>query len=275
MPTVQAHDLSCSGKVVARYVWDPHLPATVSPRPYLHPVTTLGGTTVTGFMPPDHAHHLGASIAVPVLNDANFWGGRTYLADHGSIHLDNHGRQRHVRWLHRSGDGVVQQLDWLDRDGRALARERRELSVHHIDSTAWLLRVAFTLSSADGETLTIDSPAARGRAGAGYGGFFWRAPTGDYRITAETGNGTEAVHGRAARWLSLEGRDWTLVFLTDTVSSDPWFVRCDDYAGVCSAIAWDRLIVPAGGTLTRTLSVLVADGSPTGELLAAAQEAHR
>jgi hypothetical protein len=275
MPTAQAHDLSCAGRVVARYVWDPHLPATVSPRPYLHPVTTLGGRTVTGFMPADHLHHLGASIAVPVLNEANFWGGRTYVAGHGSIHLDNHGRQRHARWLHRSGDRIRQELDWLDRDGRPLAHESRGLSAHRIDSAAWLLRVEFTLTSATGGALTLDSPAARGRTGAGYGGFFWRAPDGDCRISASTGSGIDAVHGRAARWLSVEGSGWTLVFLTDTISSDPWFVRCDDYAGVCSAIAWERLVVPAGGALTRRLSVLVADGSPTAEALTAAERAHR
>jgi hypothetical protein len=276
MPTAQAHDLSCSGQVVARYVWDPHLPATVSPRPYLHPVTTLGGTTVTGFMPDDHAHHLGASIAVPALNDANFWGGRTYVAGRGSIHLDNHGRQRHTRWLHRSGDRLLQELDWLDRDGRSLAREWRSLAVHPVAGTAWLLRVEFTLSSTTGGPLTIDSPATRGRTGAGYGGFFWRAPSADCRISAETGTGAAAVHGRPARWLSVEGPGWTLVFLTGAASADPWFVRSDDYAGVCSALAWDRpLVVPAGGTLTRQLSVLVADGIPAADVLAAARKANR
>jgi hypothetical protein len=53
-------------------------------------------------------------------------------------------------------------------------------------------------------------------------------------------------------------------------------VRSDDYAGVCSALAWDRpLVVPAGGTLTRQLSVLVADGIPAADVLAAARKANR
>src|SRR5690242_14392931 len=91
-------ELTCAGQTVARYVWEPKLPAMVAPRPYLHPVTTLGGTTVTGFMPGDHQHHLGASVAIPVLNRANFWGGSTYVAGRGPLRLDNHGRQVHLGW---------------------------------------------------------------------------------------------------------------------------------------------------------------------------------
>ena len=274
---VRSVDLRCAGRVVARYVWDPDLPTAVSPRPYLHPVTTLGGTTVTGFMPDDHVHHLGASIAVPVLNQANFWGGRTYVAGHGSVRLDNHGRQRHSRWLHRSSDHLVQELCWTSRDGEPVAREQRSLAVRPVAATAWLLRVRFALRSGTGDPLTIDSPGARGRAGAGYVGFFWRAPAGLERVHA-FGRGGD-VHGSREPWVVLTGRRpgaaaWTLVFLAG--AGDPWFVRSADYAGVCSAIAWDRpLVIAADGVLSRRLSVLVADGPPTAGTLAEADAAAR
>ncbi|MFD0522612.1 DUF6807 family protein [Paractinoplanes durhamensis] len=261
--------LTCAGRVVARYVWDPDLPAAVSPRPYLHPVTTLGGTTVTGFMPADHAHHLGASIAIPVLNQANFWGGRTYVAGQGSVRLDNHGRQQHTRWLERSESRLVQEICWVGRDGSPLAREERSLSVEATGETSWSLRVGYALSGVDGAELVIDSPGARGREGAGYGGFFWRAPAGLAHVEAYGSAGEP--HGSREPWVVLTGRTgsaaWTLVFRTG-VHADPWFVRASDYAGVCSAIAWDRpLVVEAGGVLTRRLSVLVADGPPTESLL--------
>jgi hypothetical protein len=266
--------LSCAGRVVARYVWDPdpNLPAAVSPRPYLHPVTTLGGTLVTGFMPADHAHHLGASVAIPVLNQANFWGGRTYVAGQGSVRLDNHGRQRHSRWLQRSDDRLVQEIFWAGADGAVLAREERSLAARAVGDTAWLLRVGFALSGVDGRDLVIDSPGARGRTGAGYGGFFWRAPAGLAHVEAYGVGGNP--HGRRQPWVVLTGNRsgsaaWTLVFRTG-VHDDPWFVRASDYAGVCSAIAWDKqLVIEAGGVLTRRLSVLVADGPPTESLLAA------
>jgi hypothetical protein len=270
-------ELTCAGRAVARYVWDPQLPTAVSPRPYLHPVTTLGGTTVTGFMPEDHLHHLGASIAVPVLNRANFWGGRTYVEGRGSVRLDNHGRQLHARWLHRSADRLVQELWWIGRDGEPLAREERTLAARPVTASSWLLRVEFALRSCTGEALTIDTPGARGRAGAGYGGFFWRAPEGLEGVRAYGDGSNGDVHGSRQPWVVLTGRRpdaeaWTLVFVTG--AEDPWFVRSTDYAGVCAAIAWDRpLVVAADGVLSRSLSVLVADGPPTAETAAEAAEA--
>jgi methane monooxygenase PmoA-like len=271
-------ELSCGGRVVARYVWDPQLPATVSPRPYLHPVTTLAGTTVTGFMPDDHRHHLGASVAIPVLNQANFWGGRTYVAGHGSVHLDNHGRQRHARWLDRSSGHLVQELCWYGHDDQPLAREQRSLTVSQVTETAWLLQVGFSLSSSTTSPLTIDSPGARGRTGAGYGGFFWRAPSGLDRVRAFGLEAGAEVHGSRQPWVALTGSGpgaaaWTLVFLAGAGVSDPWFVRAEDYAGVGAAVAWDRpLVVAAGGVLSRRLSVLVADGPPGEKTMAAARE---
>ncbi|BCY08983.1 PmoA family protein [Actinoplanes sp. L3-i22] len=276
MPNVQAHDLCCAGRVVARYVWDSQLPETVSPRPYLHPVTTLGGTAVTGFMPDDHLHHLGASIAVPVVNEANFWGGRTYVAGRGPVSLDNHGHQRHDRWLHRSDDRLTQQLRWTGRDGRTLAHEQRALSVETLTDDAWILRIDFALSSATTDPLRIDSPAVRGRDGAGYGGFFWRAPAGLDRVHAFGRQPGIDVHGSRDPYVVLTGSHhdtaaWTLIFLAATPITDPWFVRSSDYAGVCSAIAWKRrLVIAPGQVFTRRLSVVIADGPPTGATVEAA-----
>jgi hypothetical protein len=270
-------ELTCSGRVVAHYVWDPDLPPVVSPRPYLHPVTTLGGTTVTGFMPDDHLHHLGASIAIPMLNQANFWGGRTYGAGRGAVRNDNHGRQTHSRWLHRAGDRLVHELCWVGGDGRPLASEERSITVRPVAAHAWLLVVGFALRSGIGTALTIDSPGSRGRAGAGYGGFFWRAPAGLDRVAAFGGEHNGDVHGSREPWVVLTGNQpggpaWTLVFVAG--ETDPWFVRSADYAGVCSAIAWDKpLVVAADGVLSRKMSVLVADGPPTPDTVASAREA--
>jgi hypothetical protein len=271
--------LSCAGRKVAHYVWDPQLPIAVSPRPYLHPVTTLAGTTVTGFMPGDHVHHLGASIAIPVLNQANFWGGRTYVAGRGSVRLNNHGRQQHMSWLHRSSDHLVQELCWTGVDGEPLAREQRTLIAGRVDESSWMLRVGFELSSSDGRPLTIDSPGARGRVGAGYGGFFWRAPPGLDRVRAFGRDDGGEVHGSRQPWVVLTGGRpdapaWTLVFRAAGEGADPWFVRAEDYAGVCSALAWDRpLVIAAGGVFSRRLCVLIADGPPNPTTIAVAEAA--
>jgi len=62
--TAETISLRLGDRRVAEYAWQPSLPETVSPRPFLHPVRTLAGTEVTESMPADHLHHLGVSVAV-------------------------------------------------------------------------------------------------------------------------------------------------------------------------------------------------------------------
>ena len=44
------------------------------------PSARCAGTPVTELMPDSHRHHLGVSLAVPDVDGANFWGGRTFVA---------------------------------------------------------------------------------------------------------------------------------------------------------------------------------------------------
>ncbi|GAA2113680.1 PmoA family protein [Streptomyces synnematoformans] len=257
--------LRCSGRVVGRYVHRPALAPRLSPRPYLHPVRTLGGVAVTELMPADHLHHLGAGLAVPDVDGRNFWGGRTFVAGRGPTELDNHGEQRHTRFVERDDDGFVAELAW-SAGGRELLRERRTVTAAPLGPAAWALSFAFTLTNTSGADLSLGSPATNGRAGAGYGGFFWRAPKEAEPPAVRTGDGegTEAVHGRRADWLALAGRDFTLVFAgaTDATRGDPWFVRTREYPGVGSALAWSgRLPLPPGADLTRQVVTAVVDGS--------------
>ncbi|MFC7534052.1 PmoA family protein [Actinoplanes sp. GCM10030250] len=252
-------------EAVLEYTWRPDLPVALSPRPYLHPVRTMNGVAVTELMPASHRHHLGVSVAVAEVDGANFWGGRTFLPGHGPAWLDNQGSQQHVRWRRRSAARLAHDLRWNTIDGTTLLSEHRVISRRQLDPDAWALDFAFTLTNVTGRELTISSPAAHGRAGAGYGGFFWRAPSGgDCRITAETGTGAEAVHGRTARWLSVAGHRWTLVFLgaDEDTRADPWFVRTRDYLGIGSALAWERpLLLHPGASLARRVITVVADGT--------------
>src|SRR5690349_21122845 len=79
--------LRVDGRDVAHYEWRPNLPFSSSPRPYLHPVRTMAGTTVTAAIPDSHRHQLGISIAAPDVAGRNFWGGRTWVAGHGPAWL--------------------------------------------------------------------------------------------------------------------------------------------------------------------------------------------
>ncbi|MEU5640375.1 DUF6807 domain-containing protein [Streptomyces milbemycinicus] len=259
--------LRCDGRPVGTYTHRPQLPDALSPRPYLHPVRTLAGITVTESRPADHPHHLGVGMAVPDVAGRNFWGGRTYVRGQGPTELDNHGSQRHLGWLLRDPDGFVEELSWVA-GGRQLLLERRTVAVRALSHGAdgcWALDFTTALTNVTGETVTIGSPATNGRPGAGYGGFFWRAPRRSEppRVFSADGEGDSAVHGRPSDWLALAAEDWTLVFAgaTGDTRADPWFVRTGDYSGVGSALAWDRrLAIAPADTVTRRIVTAVADG---------------
>ncbi|MDT9686944.1 PmoA family protein [Streptomyces sp. P9(2023)] len=256
--------LCCAGRTVARYVLHPELAPGHAPRPYLHPVRTLAGIAVTEELSADHPHHLGAGVAVPDVAGFNFWGGRTFVRGLGPTVLSNHGVQRHEGFLSQQPDGFVAELAWVACD-RVLLRERRTVTATALDDTAWALDLSFSLTNVSGAELSFGSPATNGRAGAAYGGFFWRAPRSEAvpEVFGPDADGESSVHGARADWVALAGRGWTLVFAgaSEETRRDPWFVRAAAYPGVGSSLAADgRLSAAAGGTVVRRVVTVVADG---------------
>ncbi|GAA2143899.1 PmoA family protein [Glycomyces algeriensis] len=263
---VQTVPLMLGGRTVAEYVWRPHVPNTLSPRPFLHPVRTLAGTAVTEAMPPDHLHHLGVSLAVPDAGGANFWGGRTYVHGKGSLPLPNHGVQRHHRWETRTDTVLAHELHWIGPDRTMLLRERRRIAARPLDHRAWALDFRYSLHNLTPEPLDISSPGAKGRTGAGYGGFFWRAPGGesDTTVLGPGLTGIEHLHGSTAPWLAFRNSGptpWTLVLINRQAERDPWFVRGADYLGAGPALAWTAPLTAAPGEgPRRRIITVVADG---------------
>ncbi|MCG5211799.1 PmoA family protein [Streptosporangium sp. KLBMP 9127] len=263
--------LRVAGRTVARYAWRPDLPVTLSPRPHLHPVRTLAGTEVTEVRPADHVHHLGAGVAIADVSGRNFWGGRTYVPGRGPAWLDDHGAQLHERFTARGDGGFTETLSWAGPDGTVIMREERTVSARPLPG-CWALDFAFTLTNTTGRPLKISSSAVKGRPGAGYGGFFWRAPgcaTGRDVFTA-TAQGEAGTHGVTDPWLALTAatpRDdgeaaWSLVFVQAEETPEPWFVRISDYPGVGVALAWERALV-VEDTLARRIVTVIADGRLT------------
>ncbi|MDO0915891.1 PmoA family protein [Streptomyces sp. DT2A-34] len=256
--------LRVAGRPVGRYVTRPELPARLSPRPYLHPVTTLAGTAVTELSPADHIHHLGVGVAVPDVEGHNFWGGRTYVRDQGPTELDNHGAQRHTAFQLRDPDGFVEELRWVAA-GAELLRERRTVATTELADFAWALDFTFSLTNVTPGPLSIGSPATNGRPGAAYGGFFWRArkEASAPDVFTVDREGEQEIHGTRAPWVALTGSTWTLIFAgaTERTRQDPWFVRAGEYPGVGSSLAAEeRLPIPPGETAVRRIVTVVADG---------------
>ncbi|MBE0010612.1 MULTISPECIES: DUF6807 family protein [unclassified Arthrobacter] len=257
--------LLVNGTNVADYRDGASIAPTLAPRPYLHPVRTLNGTVVTDHLPLDHVWHLGVGVAIQDVNGVNCWGGRTYRREAGRyIWREDHGRI-HASSQEFTGASLQENLVWSGPDGTALLDETRRWEGAPVNDTTWLLSLSFTLAARDAR-VDLGSPGSNGRAGGGYGGFFWRLPAAaEPEIRTEDAAGEAGVHGSTSPWLSFSaqfsGSEATLVFLAAPEAPDPWFVRSEGYPGVGLSLAWETPLTVAPGTpVTRTVRVLVADG---------------
>jgi predicted dehydrogenase len=262
-----------AGVEVARYRDGRGTIPTSSPRPVLHPVRSLAGVVLTARHPADHDWHVGIGVAIPDVNGSSFWGGGTYVHGQGYLLLDNHG-QIVGSAPEAEGDGFRQRLDWLGHDGSTELREERSVRWAGLDERTWRLTVEFTLSA--DAMATLHSPGSKGRAGGGYGGFFWRFPEcADVDVHAADAQGEDDVHGHVAPWLAwsadfaagpgVSGPATVVVAAAGAAAAgEPWFVRVRDYPGLGSALAWDQpVVLQPGEVLSRRFDIAIADGRLT------------
>lgn len=272
---------------LCRYNARPHMTDLQGPRPYFHPISTLGGNIVTTEKHYDHEWHNGLSLACPWVSGYNFWGGPTYVRGQGYQRLNNLGHQTHraLEWESTSGAGLekrwTHRLEWLtpDAPGVPFLREERRLGVGQVNAAAghWCLDFDFALFNPGAEIVKFGSPTTEGRPLAGYGGVFWRGPLemlhGTIRMAdGRSGSGADLMGERSA-WLAYvgrhasTGRTSTLVFLDhpDNVRFPlRWFVRSEQFPVVSYAFSFDEYLdVAPQATLRRRHRVAICDGDRT------------
>ncbi len=264
--------VSVRGSEVMHYVYRPDLPVEHSPRPFCHPIRTLAGTVITAAAPADHPWHYGLSLALPMVSGVNFWGGPTYLRGQGYRALTDHGRVEHLGWADPATTadrtGREEMLQWLSPDRRMLLSERRRigvrLSAHRPDE--WCLDFAYQLRNETADPVVLGSPGSAGRPAAGYGGLFLRCAESleDAAVFDSDGQRDAAVFGSLARSVLLRSpRAEVELGRTDGPGpADPWFVRTDEYAGVCAALAFQtECILAPRAAVRRTYTLAVRDRS--------------
>ncbi|ROP74004.1 DUF6807 family protein [Curtobacterium sp. PhB115] len=237
--------------------------ATSSPRPYLHPIRTLGGTVVTAHHPADHDWHCGLGFAIPDVDGVNCWGGRTYVHGHGYVWRDDHGSVEVVH-AEQHGPSSTQELVWRGPDRRVVLHEDRVLR-WSATPTGWELTWSSSFRAPGEHPVHLGGPGSNGRVGAGYGGFFWRFPScTDVTVRTAEAEGEAAVHGSVSPWV-----EWTATFdegpaivrIEALDHRDPWFVRADEYPAVGSALAWrEPALVRPGVPLVRSFRATITDG---------------
>jgi hypothetical protein len=309
-PMMSLHDdgtaltVTHEGAELFRYVYRPGDPQRESPRPYFHPVWTLGGDLVTIYRPHDHVWHKGIALSLPHVGPDNFWGGPTFR-DGGYVQLRNDGAMRHdgfeaaivtgagaagARGGATNARGGVARIDerltWVTEGGQAVIGERRRIAAAAWPAEqAWGIAFETTLGNISAAPIVFASPTTEGRPAAGYGGLFWRGPrsfTGG-RVILPDADGGDELMGRRAPWLAFAGQHdgqrggWSTLVFADSPGNfsypSQWFVRSTPFAAVCPApfFAATRTL-PAGAELTLRHDVVIADGehaSPACARLAA------
>jgi hypothetical protein len=278
---VHEHDRSVrvqhDGAELVRYVHRPWDEQVESPRPYFHPLRTLGGDLVSLYRPHDHVWHKGIAWSLPNVGSANFWGGPTYVRDRGYQWLPNDGSTQHRAFdrLDVRPDAVVgtERLDWVTQQGETWFTERRSIQVTvQPDREAWTLVFATEFTNRTDTAIAIGSPTTEGRDNAGYGGLFWRGPRSfsGGRVHTPDAVGGDELMGVHAPWLAFAGkhddrdRASTLVFVDDPDNRGfptKWFVRSGMYACVCPAPFFSAEVAAEPGVaLSFRYAVVVADG---------------
>ncbi|HEX4818539.1 MAG TPA: DUF6807 family protein, partial [Nonomuraea sp.] len=124
--------VAAAGVELFTYVYRPDTPVPESPKPYLHPVRTLGGRLMSLFRPHDHVWHKGIAWSLPHVGEHNFWGGPTYERGRGYVQLDNNGSATHRELTAlTAGDDRVEiahTLAWTAQSGAPVIDERRALT---------------------------------------------------------------------------------------------------------------------------------------------------
>jgi hypothetical protein len=261
-----------------RYVYQPPEAPLESPRPYFHPVRTLGGDLVSLYRPHDHVWHKGIAWSLCNVGPANFWGGPTYTRDGGYRQLDNNGRMVHDGFDALDVRDQVLRIDerlaWVTEHGETWIAETRRIRAAVLPGdTAWWLSFATAMRNVGDHVIGIGSPTTEGRENAGYSGLFWRGPrsfSGGTVLTPD-GPGGDELMGWRGPWLGYTGRHdghgraSTLVFCDrpeNFSAPSQWFVRAGMYACVCPAPFYsEEYRLEAGQTLELGYDVLVADGA--------------
>ena len=277
---------------IARYVLRSDAPAVEAPKPFLHPLRTLGGAPLTAVRPWDHRWHKGLQMTWSHVSGQNFWGGPTFVRDSGYQRLDNVGAIRHEEFedvVERDDEvALTERLSWTTSAGERWIDERRTHRFHSADAGRGLWALDFTTSLANvrGAALELGSPTTHGREAAGYTGLFWRGPrswTGCDVLSATGLRGGGEVMGTRSDWIALTGQQdeidggaTVLCFAGTTSGTAPirWFVRSEPFPVFSPSPSFDRTVTlaPEGVLDLRHRLVFVDRRASEDEIAGLAEE---
>lgn len=241
------------------YHYRPNVDQTEGPKPFVHPLATPQGDVLTVDRPHDHVWHRGLNFGWSYVDEANFWGGSTFVKGQGYVQKHNNGTTRHDRFQRLEADEdkvyIEQDLTWLSVDGEEWITERRTFTVFApTNDNELLLSVSTEVTPIPGvrESFRLSSPMIEGRSDpSGYSGLSLRLPrafTGGTPLTSTGVEGPEAM-GERATWLHFRGRvDESARHCGAAIFDHPenlrhptyFFVRSTPFAIINPAFVWNE-----------------------------------
>ncbi|HAS12601.1 MAG TPA: hypothetical protein DCS55_19145 [Acidimicrobiaceae bacterium] len=240
-------------------------------RPYVHPLRTPAGHTLTRNAPDDHPWHHGLWFTIKFVNEENFW------EEYDAYGVLRHDAEPEVS--HRT-DGVTLTgtLTWTRPDRETVAlREERRWTYRPLDADAYALDFETTLV-APTDVVYDRTPFT---TWGGYGGLAFRGAGEwhDTRLLLDDGVERERTLGERSAWCALDGLAGdgdAPVGIAVLAAPDgprhpvPWYAstRAATYGDegwsnfLNAAFLWDEpLPVAAGEPLSFAYRVVVHDGA--------------
>jgi hypothetical protein len=220
-------------------------------KPYIHPLRTPAGATLTRVEPEDHPWHRGLWFTIKYVNGENFW-----------EEMPPYGVLRHQ-------DDTT--LHWIRPDKESIAiREQRRIEQVDLADDAYALDLTFELVPEHDTVLDRTEFTTWG----GYGGLSFRGQPEwtDTRLMLDDGSEHERVLGTRSTWCDLSGPLGGVAFLdapSNPSHPTPWYAstRAATYGDegwsnfLNAAFLWDGpLEVGAGEMLAFRYRVVVHDG---------------
>lgn len=179
-----------------------------TPKPYMHPLRTPGGTILTSFQPSDHVWHRGLWFAWKYIDGINYWeeemGSEGALVSKGRT-LPN-GAER-VTFAEDGSATLRHPLAYVGPDGRKVLQEDRTIVIHPPEGRDMIIDFVHDFRVGDAPATLSATPDTAETPWGGYSGLGLRAARSltDCRVVNNSGQTGGATNGAQALWVDLSG----------------------------------------------------------------------
>ena len=233
------------------------------PKPCVHPIVTLAGTTLTGFEMSDHVWHRGLWFTIKFINGENFWEENAPFGTQHSV------QQPDASFITASDVRIDHALHWTSEKTGLVFRETRSLELVHRDGYSF---IDWTSSLAADQDLLLDRTPYT--TWGGYSGLIWRTSREFHGATFTVPGGatTQQLLGDRHEWALLQGKvdggknRTAAMAIVDHPSNlrgpTPWYGKCaDGYIFFNAAFLFhEPMTVKKGETITFKYRVFYRDG---------------